>query len=256
MREDPEDVVQQAICDALAVEAVPTEHDELPKWFQAIVHRRVVDRFRRQERSRTAELLEVPCQSDPEGRDLLQRLERDLTDDARRKTLGWLLREHAGESLKDIANELALDAAALRQRICRLRRELRAKYLVALSVLLLFWVGADAYWPVSLDPSAASQVAASIHDGDYVLVDATKPDFNALGLRISLHGGTARVTDRTGMLRATLQVREIAANKLTLRTDVNYWDVTVRQLDSSRLQLTGKRGFVTLQRSSTPLSRP
>jgi DNA-directed RNA polymerase specialized sigma24 family protein len=256
VHQDPEDVVQQAICDALAVEAVPAEREEIPKWFFSIVHRRVVDRFRRQWRAQAVELSEVPCHIDPEGRDLLQRLDRDLTDDARRRTLGWLLREHAGESLKDIADELALDAAALRQRICRLRRELRAKYLAALSVLLLFWVGADAYWPVSRDPTAVSQVATSVYDGDYVLVDATKNDVNALGLRINVRAGTARVSDRTGVLRGTLQVNATGADTLTLRSGPSYWDVTVIQLDGTRLQLRGNRGFITLQRSSALRATP
>ncbi len=53
--------------------------------------------------------------------------------------MDWLVREHDGERLADIAEERALPAPVVRQRVSRLRRAIRSRYagLFAIGLLLL-----------------------------------------------------------------------------------------------------------------------
>jgi len=49
----------------------------------------------------------------------------------------WLVREHRGETFDDIAEDEGLSPAAVRQRVSRLRRELRAAFAIALTAIVL-----------------------------------------------------------------------------------------------------------------------
>ncbi len=51
--------------------------------------------------------------------------------------LNWLVREHVGDSFEDVAVEEGLSPAAVRQRVSRLRRELRAAFAVVTIVLVV-----------------------------------------------------------------------------------------------------------------------
>ena len=250
--QDPEDIVQQVICDTLAVEAVPVEEDDFPRLVNTIARRRVADWFRRRKHQATT-LPELSTQSDPEARILLRRLQHNLESDSERATLGWLLREHAGESLKDIARDLRMDAAVLRQRICRLRRQLRAEYLgMAAAVLLVLVSGWYALAPAeSREPATLSATAA--YDGRWRVISA--PGYQAAGwpLQVVIQGSVAELVAPGGRaLRSfSLQVSdaEVAGSQAVLvRSGDQRWRVRLKSLDSQRVELRSGEGRVVLER--------
>lgn len=252
--QDPEDIVQEAICDALAVEAVPTVQDEIPKWVNTIVRRRVADWYRHTRRWSQDELGEIACQNDVESRDLLGAVEQNV-DPGQRETLGCLLREHAGESLADIAHEQGLDAASLRQRICRLRRHLRSRLAGAAAMLLVVFGGAT--WYAHHHPSLSDSLVAvgtSRYDGSYCVVDVAHSEFKKLGLTVQVRGGWATASDPTGVVRARLQIEQKSSHSLIVRSPSQRWDVEVIDLGSGRLRLNSARGFVVLERLAHPES--
>src|SRR6185295_4111987 len=96
-----------------------------------------------------------------------------------RETLGWIVREHEGDRLADIAEEEGLPSPVVRQRVSRLRRALRQRWASAL-LLLLFVGGAGGagYYAfgsssgaplvaISADPSAAVQAPAAAPAGPF-----------------------------------------------------------------------------------------
>ena len=128
LADSAEDLVQTVLCEALAVEAVPERNSELPRWLTGILRNKVVDEQRRRSRWKRAELpddLEAPRSSD--ARELLQRIAREVVEPEERRALDWLVREHEGDPLYLIALDQALEPSTLRQRICRLRKSLRAR---------------------------------------------------------------------------------------------------------------------------------
>jgi hypothetical protein len=72
-----------------------------------------------------------------EARALLDRVAESVATARERETLGWLVREHNGEQLAEIAEEAGIPAPAVRQRVSRLRRLLRARWSHALAFLLV-----------------------------------------------------------------------------------------------------------------------
>src|SRR6188768_1509900 len=134
--DDADDLVQTVLCDALAVQAVPAEAEDLPRWITGIARRKVVDERRRRARWQHEELPDFGVSTHPEHADLLKRIDADLAEPEQRRALGCLLSEHAGNSLLEIAREQALRPETLRQRICRLRRHLRAVHLLPLLLVL------------------------------------------------------------------------------------------------------------------------
>ena len=103
--DDADDLVQTVLCDALAVQAVPAEAADLPRFITGIASRKVADERRRRARWKHAELPELGVSMVPEATDLLARIDADLTEPEQRRSLDWLLREHAGDSLLEIARE-------------------------------------------------------------------------------------------------------------------------------------------------------
>jgi DNA-directed RNA polymerase specialized sigma24 family protein len=118
-----DDLVQTVLCDALAVEAVPERNSELPRWLTGIARNKVVDEHRRRSRWKRADVTEdLEAPRSTEARELLRRIAREVVEPEERRALGWLVREHEGDSLYLIALDQALEPSTLRQRICRLRK--------------------------------------------------------------------------------------------------------------------------------------
>ena len=143
---DAEDVAQTILCDALAAPAIPTDPEEMRRFVVGIARHKVAD-FHRGARRRGTPAnddgeREVEASPAPiEAHLLLSRIAASVAEAPPREqeTLDWLLREHEGEQLQTIAEESGVPAPAVRQRVSRLRRVLRAQW--AVGVLLLLGAG-------------------------------------------------------------------------------------------------------------------
>jgi DNA-directed RNA polymerase specialized sigma24 family protein len=251
LSDSADDVVQTVLCDALAVEAVPDRASELPRFVTGIARNKVVDEQRRRARWKQAELPEDLEAARPnDARDLLRRIERDLVDPDERRALEWVMREHAGDSLYLQALEQALEPSTLRQRVCRLRKSLRARYLGPLLVAALGFAGAWA-WPQTQPeppetPSTASE-AAAVYAGEWRVVAVTPAKFAGLAQRVSVSGTRVVVHGPAGATRQLL-VTQLSGERAVLRSGSSEWVVRLERPSTDRLRLSGPRGSVELER--------
>ena len=140
--QDVDDVAQTILCDAMAASHIPAEPEELRRWRSGIARHKVVDFHRRAGRHRPTENVDgVSAAPSYEEREVLERLLAEPRTRRDAATFGWLVREHDGERLHDIATEENLPAPVVRQRVSRLRRALRSRWSSVL--LLLLVVGAS-----------------------------------------------------------------------------------------------------------------
>jgi len=244
-----DDLVQTVLCDALAVEAVPERNSELPRWLTGIARNKVVDEHRRRSRWKRAEATEdLEAPRSTEARELLRRIAREVVEPEDRRALDWLVREHEGDSLYLIALDQALEPNTLRQRICRLRKSLRARYLVALVVA--FGLGtAYAAFPHAVAPSAASVTQAlSPYAGTWRVTATTPAEYQRLHLQVSIDGNSARVFGASEALGREVVIERINATEVTLRSGKRVWVAKLDRLGPSHLRLSTARGSVDLQR--------
>lgn len=246
---DPDDVVQTALCDALAVDAVPVDEAELPRWITGITRHKLVDEYRRRARSSSAEAPEPAHCSSPDAAAMLRRIDSELEDAEQRRTLGWLVREHAGDSLYEIAREEALNPSTVRQRICRLRQKLRARYLWPLAMVL--GLGASAGLLVGA-PAGTTAIQARTPLEPYLgtwRVSAVAPShYAAMQLEVRITPETIRVFGATESLGRELVLEKYERGQVTLRSGDSRWVATFTRLGDSRLKLTSARGYVELER--------
>lgn len=269
LADSADDLVQTVLCDALAltVEAVPVEPSELPRFVTGIARNKAADEHRRRarwNRKGDAEALEAvdsattpdgaagftPCASPThEARDLLQRIERDFNQPREREALSCLLREHAGESLYELARERALEPDTLRQRICRLRKELRARYLAPLALAVAFGVVGLNAWVRHVDTIAlgvGSPLAA--YAGEWRLTHVEPASYAAMHLRVRIDARAIHVYSAAEPLGRELYVERIDGKHIRLRCGDRHWDGTLRELSSRRIELRTARGAVVLER--------
>lgn len=144
--EDVEDVAQTVLCDALAAGSIPADPVEMRRWLAGIARHKVADfhRTRARRAGRTDAFddadddADIACPPPPvEARALLASVVEETRAPRDRETLSWLVREHAGDRLADIAKEAGLPSPVVRQRVSRLRRALRARWASALVVLVV-----------------------------------------------------------------------------------------------------------------------
>lgn len=133
-----EDVVQSVLCDALAAQRVPPDPADIPRWVMAIARHKVADVHRRSNREEPTDVVEAVAPRDPhEERDLLRAvIDSVRQESAKGAALRWAVREYGGDRLSDIADEERLPRELVRQRVSRLRRELRARWLLAAAAIL------------------------------------------------------------------------------------------------------------------------
>jgi DNA-directed RNA polymerase specialized sigma24 family protein len=246
--QESEDVVQNVLCDLLAVQNLPSDPDDLPRFVNAIARRRVVDEHRRRARIGGDAAREPSISIHPEVRDLLGRIERDAEASGQRGPLSCILREHAGETLLEVAREQALSPTTLRQRICRLRRALRTRYLGALVLLL---VGGSALALVdhgvdSRTPSVAAATELMRYEGTWRVIDASKKP--SIGVEVSFHAGIAKVRSAGGVVQRTLVVEREAGDRVKLTDGDSTWVARSESVTTERIRLESERGFVLLER--------
>jgi len=249
--DDADDLVQTVLCDALAVQAVPAEAEDLPRWITGIARRKVADERRRRARWKHEELPDFGALTHPEHADLLKRIDAELAEPEQRRSLGCLLSEHAGNSLLEIAREQALRPETLRQRICRLRRHLRAIHLLPL--LLVLGLGSLAlprYRAHAVRPSVEAVTELARYQGRWRVLAAAPNAYLAERLQVLVGVGSARVINSTGLIERELQVEALGQNRLRLRAADSVWEVTLSSVDRNHIKLNGPRGFVELERAS------
>jgi DNA-directed RNA polymerase specialized sigma24 family protein len=157
-----EDIVQQALAEAIESPHAPEDSESLRRWIFGVAKNKVVDYHRRAGRE-SFDLPDVAGTPAPHVEaDLLRWAERNLPDGAEnKKTLDWMLREGEGEKLESIAASEKLPPPRVRQRVSRLRRHFKENWqrevalLAALGVIvsvLVFIVGkADGPEPITHD---------------------------------------------------------------------------------------------------------
>ncbi|MEO7110468.1 MAG: sigma factor, partial [Polyangiaceae bacterium] len=125
---DVDDVVQAVLCDALASHLIPSDHREISRWICGIAKNKVADFHRRAKRQNEShEEIAIGARSG-EMRVMLRSVVADASA-RNREALEWIVREHDGEELASIAEELSIPAPLVRQRVSRLRRALRSRWL-------------------------------------------------------------------------------------------------------------------------------
>jgi len=154
---DVDDVVQTVLCDALAAERIPSDASEVRRWLVGIARHKVADVHRKSKREPPAELPDLEASPAPiEEREMATWAERQAppTEEAR-QTLDWMAREGEGEKLEAIASEEKVPAARVRQRVSRLRRWMKERWLAELAAVAAIAVLALAAWWALRRPDAA-----------------------------------------------------------------------------------------------------
>lgn len=145
---DADDIVQTVLCEALVAKARPAEATELRKYLLGIARHKVADAHRRRAREEVREVLELPEGPAPvEEASLLRWAEKQApaTEEAQ-KTLAWMAREGEGEKLETIAAEEKVPAARVRQRVSRMRRWMKERWLAELAAVAALAVAALVLW--------------------------------------------------------------------------------------------------------------
>jgi DNA-directed RNA polymerase specialized sigma24 family protein len=167
-----DDVAQTVLCDALAAPHIPADPIELRRWLAGITRHKVAD-FHRQSKRTPAmvsdETLDLGTAPPPyEEREILKSVLEGTSSPRDRETMQWLVREHAGERLCEIAEETGVPAPVVRQRVSRLRRALRSRFMMLLLAVLVVGAGAVAVGTtkndvatIAPDPSTIVQPAQS-----------------------------------------------------------------------------------------------
>lgn len=142
---DIDDVVQTTLAEAVAAKALPQADVEVRRFVFAIARQKVADMHRRRGRERRRTLPEAERETPPPSNDVRQWLERILPGlPGAERTFAWILREAEGETLAEIAAADGVSPAMVRQRVSRLRRWLRERWMKEVSVVALLVVVAAA----------------------------------------------------------------------------------------------------------------
>ena len=124
-----EDIVQQALAEAIGSPHAPEDSESLRRWIFGVAKNKVVDYHRRAGRE-SFDLPDIEGTPAPHVEaDLLRWAEKNLPEGAEnKKTLDWMLREGEGEKLESIAASEKLPPPRVRQRVSRLRRHFKENW--------------------------------------------------------------------------------------------------------------------------------
>jgi hypothetical protein len=206
------------LCDALAAPKLPSEPTELRRFLCVLARNKIADFHRRVQKvgysseSSCEEIGVAP--SSMEARSLLARVV-DATSPRDRETLEWMVREHEGEQLAEIAEEVGLPAPTVRKRVSRLRRALRARWAHALLVIVAVGgaaaaarqAGREDVASITADPAVSASagviVAAQgnwhIAD-DYKLVHSSRGTIDTSAVDVSIDGRRVVVSGPLGVI--------------------------------------------------------
>ena len=127
---DVDDVVQTTLAEALGAKALPSGPEDVRRFVFAIARQKVADVHRRRGREARCVWPDAEAHAPAPSNDVKRWLERTLPASPEvRRTFDWILREAEGETLAEIAANDHVSPAMVRQRVSRLRRWLRARWL-------------------------------------------------------------------------------------------------------------------------------
>lgn len=243
--QDVEDVTQSVLAAAVAAPAVPSDPDELRRWLSAIARNKVADFHRGRARSRNLiaeDQMPDAVGSAPaafEEREVLRALLEEKRSPREEAALRWLLREHDGERLVDIATENGVAAPVVRQRVSRLRRALRSRWaivvgLAAVATALAFAFHDPAAEPIAKDAPVVPTLAggatelAAIADGEWIVSEVrparaltpferTLVDGEASGAKLVVHGNRVDLQSRSGAFKTSWKIARAKTTPTTAR---------------------------------------
>ena len=151
---DVDDVVQTVLVEALASDRVPEDETEMRKWLIGVARHKIADHHRRGGREQPAELPDIETAPAPvEERELARWAEEQAhSNKEAQKTLQWMAREGEGDKLEHIAEEEQLPAARVRQRVSRMRRFMKERWLAELAAVAAIAIAAFVIWRVLREP--------------------------------------------------------------------------------------------------------
>jgi DNA-directed RNA polymerase specialized sigma24 family protein len=246
LHESADDVVQTVLCDALAAPAIPVEGEELPRWLNGIASHKVADEHRRRARWSGCEPPEASAEDSDEARDLLRRIEGEVASPEERQALEWLVREHRGEALCEMARAEALAPDTLRQRVARFRRKLRARYLAPLAFLLALGTGTVFELQRTGTVLATGSQGLAAFAGEWRIVDVAPARYRGLARSVHIGGDGVSVSD--GLIGHAVQVERINDTSVRVRSADRTWLCQIERRDADHFRLVSERGFVALER--------
>jgi len=150
-----DDIVQTVLVDALTASSPPEDEGAFRRWLMGVARHKVADHHRSKKRQPTTAELGEHIEGDRpplDARDLSRWAARQTEgreDDER--TLEWMAREGAGEKLAHIAEDEAVPATMVRQRVSRLRRFMRARWKEELAAVAIV-TGIILWWQLRHEP--------------------------------------------------------------------------------------------------------
>ena len=137
---DADDVIQSVLCAALEAPRVPLDREEVRKWITGIARHKLASHYAKAAREQIGEPPEIEASPAPlEASSLMRWVERQATlSEAERvdETLEWMARESDGEKLETIAMEAQVPATSVRQRVSRMRRWMKARWVAELAAVV------------------------------------------------------------------------------------------------------------------------
>ena len=158
---DVDDVVQMVLLDALASKTAPDAEDAFQKWLIGVARHKIADFHRKGSREKPAELGDIETVPPPvEEHELVRWAEREAGKSSKdgARTLGWMAREGEGDKLEHIAAEEKLPAATVRQRVSRMRRFMRERWMAEVAAFaVLSIIGILVYRALRTEPPVAGK---------------------------------------------------------------------------------------------------
>ncbi len=145
---DVDDVVQTVLVEALASDRVPEDETEIRKWLVGVARHKIADLHRRRGREQPAEIPDIETAPAPvEEREMARWAEEQAKSSREaQKTLEWMAREGEGDKLEHIAEEEELPAARVRQRVSRMRRFMKERWIAELAAVAVLAVLGVLIW--------------------------------------------------------------------------------------------------------------
>lgn len=149
---EAEDAIQAVYCAALEARTIPQDQEQIRRWLTVIARRQVAAYYARTSTEPVAEPLELPDEDLRSEAVELRSLWRWAEEQAAgsqmgavNETLDWMARESDGETLEAIAEGARIPSARIRQRVFRLRRFMKERWVLEISaavvlVAIVSWV--------------------------------------------------------------------------------------------------------------------
>ena len=141
-----------------------------------------------------------------------------------------------------------MDARALRQRVSRLRRHLRARYLGAVVLSLFVLVGAASLLDSARSPDLAPSSATHGFDGQWRIVASSRAETALWAWGVSVNGSDIRVTAPGGRTLMTLWCERLDDHSWLVHAKDGAHRTRVDSTGTDRVRLSSADGFLVLER--------